>query len=552
MSNNLAQDLIKRAQTLKAERSNFETEWQNVADIFRPAKSKITVERTAGEKQQIRRLFDSTPIDMSLTLSSILYGTILNRAGRWFGLEALRKDINEEKEVSGTLSRFVEVMLAKMYDSRSNFESAAIEGFRDLVDFGTSATFIEEGDDFEFVCNTLNIRDFYIAENRDGMVDYVIIKTEMAARQIIQKWDGIVTIPDKVIKANEADPFKKFDLQLHIFPRKERDKKKIDILNKAIAGIWLIENPTQIMQEIGWDTMPIAVGRTEKSPNEIYGTSRSMMALADGRTVNTMWKQIIEAGEKTLNPALNVNANYKRRINLTSSALNYPDQKQLAASGRPAIEPIVTVGSIPVNIDLLNLKYESLRKIFFLDKLKIIDDPRATATQVLEQSAERFRLMLPLSIGVEEYMSNFLDRFFDILFRKSYRINDLPNGGSSFDLLPNAPFDFDLPDLLKESPDIRTTFINPINQAQKVTELSSIDTVLNSAAQIAQLKPDVLDLIDEDKVIRKKREILNVDPELLKDERLVAQIRQQRNQAQAEEQEIQDTERLVEGVSKLQ
>jgi hypothetical protein len=544
-----AQSLLKRAQSLKSQRFNFETEWQNVADIFRPIRSNITVTRTKGDKTHIRKLYDSFPITQVETLASILNGTFSNKASLWFQLQTLDDELNQQEEVSKTLSEITKVIFSKLYNPLSNFEVALLEAYKDIVAFGTIGTFIEESRNFDFNCNTLNIRDFLISENKEGIVDYVIIKSKKTARQIVQQWgNGVGNIPKDIMKANDVDPFKEFDLQLHIFPREDRDQNKIDVLNKPIAGVWIAEENTMIIQETGWDAMPIAVGRSEKATNEIYGTSRAMIALADGRQVNEIWRQLHEAGELSLRPPLNVNANYNRRINLTSAALNYPDRKQLSTN-RAAIEPIFTIGNIPINVQMLEKKYENIREVFFLDKLKIFDNPNATATQVLELKAESFRIMSPFSVGLQTYLESILNRVFDILFRKSYKVNDLSNGGSSFDLLPNAPFP-ELPDQLKESPELKVTFVNPINQAQQLTEINSIDSWLLGIGQMAQLKPEVLDLVNADNIARKKREILNIDPDLINDERTVAQTREAKQQALQQQQEQAQAAQLVDGAAK--
>ena len=549
-SNKKAIELLRKADTLESQRVQYLNECQNVADLFRPLKANITTTRIEGDKSKIRTLYDSRPIDMSLTLASILFGTILNRAGEWFQFDAVNKDINELEEVAEITDHFVKVMLAKMYDDKSNFESAIFEGFRDTVDFGTVATFIEEGDNFDFVCTTLNIKDYLISENRDGKIDYVILKTEKTARQIIQQWEEV---PSNVLKANQKDPFTKFKLQLHIYPRAERDKNKIDVLNKEFAGCWILEEGKAILQETGWDEFPIQVGRINKVPSETYGTGISMYAAPDAKLANKMWQFLMEASEKAIKPPFLINANFSKSVNLTANALNFPKflTQSYGNGARPAVEPLLTGSNIPITIDLLNIKYSSMEKIFFLDKLKIIDDPRATATQVLEQSAERYRLMLPLSVGIEEYIESVLNRVFGILFRNSYRMNDLPNGGSSYELMENAPFNMELPEALKTAPDIKTSFVNPINQAQKISQMSAIDNLVNSAGALSQLDPNVLDNINSDEIIRSKADILNAPTKILRSKEEIQETRNQRQQQQQNEQQGMDLERIVNSAAKF-
>lgn len=538
-----AKELLRKAETLKSKRANFETEWQNVADIFRPIKADITVSRTPGDKTHIKRLYESFPIVAVSTLKSIVIGVFFNRSIKPIKITSPDEEINEDKEVSKWLSKFTDMMLGKMFDPRSGFERAFSEAVSDDIAFGTMSTFAEKSDKFILKYHTLNIKDFLIAESRDGDVDYVVIRSKKTARQIIQEWgEGRGNISQSIIKAGEKDPFKEFDIQLHIFPREERDKGKIDLLNKPISGIWLDETNGEIIQEIGWDVMPVAVGRSEKSSNEVYGTSRGMMALADARQLNQMSKDSNLARELALRPPLAINANFNKRINLSPTALNYPDQKTLA-SGRPAVEQMITVGNIGAVDTEIARKENNIRETFFLDKLKIFDNPNATATQVLELRAESFRIMGDFILSLIDYMDQLLNTTFDILFREIYDINN------DFALLPNKLFQEELPELLKINPDLKVNYINPITQSQQLTESTTIDKFIADVANAAQLNPEALDLVNLDEAIRRKRQILNIDPDIMRPRVKVQEIRLGRQQQIAQEQQAQEAERVVSGLA---
>lgn len=525
-------ELIKKSETLAASRANFETEWQNVADLFRPVKSNVTVERSIGDKEHIHRLYDSFPINAVNTLKSIVIGLFFNRSIVPIELVSPIEDINEDIAVSEWLGDFTNMMLKMMFDPKSGFEKSLSEAVADDICFGTVATLIEKGN-FPIKYHSLHIKDFLIAESKHGDVDYVVLKATKTARQIQQEWGakkeaGEAYINENITKCFKKDPFKEFELQLHVLPREERDENKIDRLNKPIAGYWIDVKHKELIEEIGWDTMPIAIGRSEKASNELYGTSRAMMALASAGQSNEMWKQLNEASELALRPPLNVNANYSKKLNLKTKALNYPEQKSLA-HGRAAVEAIVNVGSIAANKDLILEVKENIKDIFFLDKLKIFDNPSATATQVLELRAEAFRIMGDFVTGLIQYMDNNLTRTFSLLFSQIYDMNN--------DLIPNnGIFEKEIPDLLKENGELKIEYINPIAQSQKLNESASMDKWLTDIANIAQFKPEVLDLVNFDQVIRSKREVLNIDAELIYGIGKVSEIRAA-NQAQQEQQQ---------------
>jgi len=530
-------ELLKRAETLEANKQNFLTVFQEVSDYFRPVKSNIIVKKEAGDKSIFNKIFDSYPIVAVETLASVLNGILTNKASRWFNIQTVDEVLAEDNDVSNWLSDATDILWAKLYSPQSGFEQALLEAYKDDVTFGTMATMIEPSKSFDLVFNTLSIKDYLIAENDEGRIDSLILKVQMTARQMLQKWgEDRGNLHETITRTAETRPDQLFDLQLHIYPRTERDSTKIDKQNALYAGCWVDVKNKSIIEETGFDTFPIAVGRSEKSTGELYGTSRAMMALPDARELNVISRQRNEAIELLLRPPLIVNQDFQNRIDLSPGALNRAKQN-MGAGGRIALEAVNVVGNVPQTLELIQEKKQSIRETFFLDKLKIFDNPNATATQVLELRAEGFRIMSSLSLGIEEYLNSILTRSFDILFRKSFAVNDLSDGLSSYSLLPNPVFG-ELPDALKQAPDLKILFINPINQSQQATELNSIDVLLQTVANTAQLSPGVVDVINFDEVVRKKRAILSVDPDLINDKATVEEIRAARQQQIQQQQEM--------------
>jgi hypothetical protein len=528
--------LLKNAEILESNKSNFLSLFQDISDIFRPIKSDITSKKTAGDKSVFDYIFDSYPILAVETFASILSGVLTNKSSRWFEIKAVDDEINENQEVSEWLSKATDVMWSKMYNSQSRFEQSILESFKDIASFGTTATMIEAGKEFDLIYITHHIKNYLISENEESKVDSVIIKAEFTAIQAMQKWGDNNHKIIKEIAKNK--PYEKFQFQLHIYLRENRDSNKIDITNKKFEGVWLDVSNKIIVQELGWDSFPLAVGRSEKSTDELYGTSRAMIALPDARQLNIMQKQYNESVELTLKPPMIQNADFEGRIDLSPMALNKAKSNSMSA-GRSAIEPIKLIGQLNNTLELIQEKKKSIQEIFFLDKLKIFDNPNATATQVLELRAEGFRIMSSVATSIQEYLDGILDRTFDILFRKSFAVNDLDNGNSSYNILPEAVFP-ELPDLMKQAPDLKITFINPINQSQQITELNSIDVILQTVGNTMQLNPESIDVINFDEILRKKANILTLDPKIVNDDKTVADIRQQRQQMQDQQIAIQN------------
>ena len=118
------------------------------------------------------------------------------------------------------------------------------------------------------------------------------------------------------------------------------------------------------------------------------------------------------------------------------------------------------------------------------------------------------------------------------------------------DLIPNnGIFEKEIPDLLKENGELKIEYINPIAQSQKLNESASMDKWLADIANIAQFKPEVLDLINFDQVVRSKREVLNIDAELIYGIGKVNEIREANQAAQQQQQALMQEQEAVKTAS---
>ncbi len=78
MENKLAEDVIKRHNSLKAQRINWEAHWDEVAKYVVPKKDNVYGQASPGEKRS-NRLFDSEAIRAVDDLSAALHGMLTNR-----------------------------------------------------------------------------------------------------------------------------------------------------------------------------------------------------------------------------------------------------------------------------------------------------------------------------------------------------------------------------------------------------------------------------------------------------------------------------------------
>lgn len=98
---NLADEIIERAEELKSARLNFEKLWQEVSELVLPRKADFSFYQTQGAPRG-RKLFETTAVNAAEMLAAGLHGLMTNPAGKWFSLNwGGKTDLKEKKRHNG-------------------------------------------------------------------------------------------------------------------------------------------------------------------------------------------------------------------------------------------------------------------------------------------------------------------------------------------------------------------------------------------------------------------------------------------------------------------
>ena len=111
--------LARRFNTLRTQRSVWESHWQEIADYCLPRKADITKRRQEGDKRT-ELIFDATAIHAVELLSASLHGMLTNASTPWFALTFSEPSIRADDAAMEWLERAT----ARMYEAfhRSNFQ----------------------------------------------------------------------------------------------------------------------------------------------------------------------------------------------------------------------------------------------------------------------------------------------------------------------------------------------------------------------------------------------------------------------------------------------
>ncbi len=505
MDNPLAQKIIKRYSTLKSERGNWESHWDEVAKYVVPRKDNVYGQATAGEKRA-NRLFDTEAIRATDELSAALHGMMTNPATVWFGMSTGDRELDRKLACQKWLHSSTVKMINVL--NGSNFQTEILEDYQDLSSIGTSCLRMEEDEIDTIRFYSQPIYNVMIDENSKGIIDIVSREFEYDARQIMQEYGD--AIDEDLHRELTEDPAKKFKIIQEVAPRAEFEKAG-EVGSKAMPwkSVHVLVDKGIILRESGFEEFPYAVARWSKTNQEKYGRSPAMKVLADIKMANMMMKVTIQGGQLAIAPPLQVPSNgFVAPLKFTPFGTNYkrPNMKD-------KVEPLFPAGRPEFGLEFVEYVHSSIRKAFFLDKLNVDLGDRATTVEVMQRRDEQLRTLGPILGRMDrEKLRPIIDRVFGIMERRGM-----------FDPLPEE---------MDGIEDLKIVYKSTIAQAQLTTLSDNITRALNSSAFVIESDPSVMDILDGDKVLRSNLDIYGVDPELLRSESDVADMRKQRAEQQ--------------------
>ncbi len=505
----LAQQLKSNLSRLMEKRSTWESHWQECADYMQPRKAEITKERARGDKRNIQ-IFDATAIHALELLAASLQGMLTSSANRWFAMrykEALLNESDEAKE-------WLEDATDKMYLAfgRSNFQQEIFETYHDLITFGTSCLMIEEDENDIVRFSSRHIKEFYVEENKKGIVETVYRRFKMPVASAIDKF-GLENFSRDTANLFKKEPFEELELVHVVRPRSIYDENKLDKKNMPYQSVYFEYGSGHIINIGGFKEMPYVVPRYLKSSTEIYGRSPAMNALPDVKVLNKMVETALKAAAKQVDPPLLVpDDSMLSPIRMSAGSLNY-----YRSGSRDRIEPLNIGQQTSVTLNQENQRREAIAKTFHIDQLLVTANRTMTATEVLQRNEEKMRILGPVLGRLQsELLQPLILRVFNIMLRNKLFLQ-------APEVLANQEIDIE--------------YVSPMALAQKGQELQSLMRGLELFGQIGQIAP-VQDYIDEEGLIKQIIRITGLPARMIKSDKEVQMIREQRAAQQQQQMQM--------------
>ena len=505
----LSAELKNNLSRLMDRRSNWETHWQEVADLVIPRKSDIIDHKVRGDKRHLE-VFDATAIHSLELLASSLHGMLTSSANRWFSLRYKEVALNENDEAK----EWLEDVTDKMYIAfqRSNFQQEIFETYHDLCAFGTAGMFIEEDETDIVRFSARHIKEIYISENAKGLVDCIYRRFKLTAKAAVDKF-GIDNVSRQLQNTVKNSPFDEIEFCHVVKPRDIYNPKKEDKMNMPFISVYMEMESSKIISIGGFREFPYVVPRFLKASNEIYGRSPGMNSLPDVKVLNKMVEVGLKAAQKQVDPPLLVPDDAMMLpIRTAPGSLNY-----FRAGSRDRIEPLNIGANNPLGLNMEEQRRKAISQTFHVDQLLVTENRNMTATEVAQRAEEKMRILGPTLGRLQvELLNPTVIRVFNIMLRNN--------------LFQQAP------EILADQ-EIDVEYVSPMALAQKGQELNSIIRGLEIFGQVGAVAP-VTDYIDPQGLVKEIIKILGIPAKVIRSDAEVQEITEQKQAAQEQQQQM--------------
>ncbi len=512
-----AQQILKERDHGLTGRTNFDTYWQTVHDLFDNVGMDVNTTYYPGTELTITQLFDTYCQETADILAAGLNTYLTPASSRWFGLRTSDPRKMRKKKVLHYL-KDVESEVAHTLNT-SNFYDVMPSFYKNSGVYGTSILF-EEEDPFDRVrFYTIPIKRVVMTEDARQRPSEFYIEFEYTATQAVTRF-GPDKVHPTVLKEHQYGryPNKKHKYTLYIGPNWHRNPMGMDNKNKEWMVKWIDDAHQITIEEGGFDELPALAHRFYKRDSIVWGFSPAMKALLDGRLLNTKAKTLLRSEMKLTDPpvALPENA-FLLPFNGNPRGVNHYNKAGLSQKD---VFPVMNYGNVAVGQDSVEYSKSRIRSQMFTDVFLAFEGitKQMNNPEVFERIAEKMTLLGP-SVG----------RFINVSDQVIHRtIAILGRQGK----LPEPPQE------IIDDPDYEIDYLSTLAKAQRNPELKSMNNALQMVGNIAQFNPDVIDKINADKAVDSVFEITGAPVQILRDDEEVQAIRDDRREAAAEQQRI--------------
>lgn len=519
----------RRVEGLYKDRANFDNAWQEIGERIYPEHANFIYTPSPGEKR-MQKVYDSVGIHSNQLLSSGLFSLLTSPANQWAMFMPVNLQLYQIREVALYLDEVSRIQYHEINKASAGFSTAMHESYLSYGAFGNLCVFVEEileQDCLSFI--SLPLYECYPIENQYNHVDTLYRRYDRTVEQLVRRF-GKENLSEKtqdLVTANKID--KKIECFHIILPRETYNILSRKSIDKPYASVYVEKKEKHVIHEGGYEELPFMFARFYKESFETYGRGPGSTALPDVKMLMSVAKVTIRGAQKTVDPALLLpDTGFLRPVRTTPGGLNFYRKGRLSMKNDIDVFP---TGNPGLGIEFVEHLHQRIREAFYVDQLQLHEGPQMTATEVMQRTEEKLRLMGPLLGRIQtELLSPMIKRVYGLL----HRAGKLPP----------------MPEILVNEP-VKIVYISPIARAQEQVEANGMMRAFGVLEPLLDRQPQIMDVFDTDEMSRGVFDMFSVSQKYLIEQKQVNAIRQERAEAERKKQEAENLRNTGQGADSM-
>ena len=524
--------IIRAFQEAKQLRSGEESDWRAAAAHCLPRhygawQSFESPSALNGSSAAAARLIavDITAAKAVPVYTSVLQRLATPRSQMWHNLQPSNPDLLRYRRVELYFAELNRLLWQQRYHPRARFSTAQTENYVGVGVYGNGVKFISSRKRRPgerrggLLYRSPPLMHIYVLRDDEGEITHFFRAMWLNARQFKLKFPGVTPPPsieqelEKQLGPSESTLF----LILHLVcPNdQDHDPDRIDYRRFKYASVYVSEKDRSLIGEpSGYAEKPYVLSRTFTEPDGTYGFSPALRALGAMGSLSAMKRTLLKAGQKAVDPVLLAHDDgiISGRKDLRPGAVMFGG---VDAQGRELVKTLQT-GNFVLAEKMMEAEKRDVEDVFLVTLFQILmDNPQMTATQVMENIAEKAALVAPtLERLQEEDIGPTIERELSVLGEEN--------------LLPEMPGE-----LIEAEGEYELIHTSPMSKAQASEESAGFMRLseFTAAAAETQQNPRLMRRLNFDKAIPAMARTANVPPEWLRsDEELAAEDDQQQQE----------------------
>lgn len=532
----LKKALGARRKAMDAEYGFWESHFRELRDAIKPTLGRFDTTERRSDSSINKRMLDSTAPMALRTLRAGLMSGITSPSRPWFRL-GLRGSSADDTDFA--TKEWLHEVQRRMYEVMrgSNIYRTLEHTYDDLGLIGTSCSLILGDFDDVIRGHSLQVGSYRLADDGMGRIVSMHRKFKMPIRSIVEMF-GLDRCSNDVRRAWDKGDYYETRVICHAVEKRSKgDPKSPHGAGRPWSSCYWEDagQPDEFLMIGGHRYRPILAPRWEQVEGEAWSSSSpGMVALGDARALQVMQKEKAIAIQKMHNPPLIggpvQGAMFFKNVPGGFTAMGTTD---LSTGGiRPAYEVRPDIQGLLLDIQETQRRVDTAfyRDLFQMTDMALTGRANITATEIAERHEEKLMALGPVLESLDhELLQPLIEATFAYM--------------QDADILPEAPESV-------AGQALKVDYISLLAQAQKAIGVGAIERTIGFAGTLSQLKPEVLDMLDSDKMMREFADQVGPPPGILLSPDQVAQNRSAAQQAAAQQAAVASAEPLA-GAAKL-